>query len=190
MPDSAKTKPVSVGDFHRSHAEDLGNTDVVNLDPGDVIRIKAAGGAGWGAPWDRDPALVLRDVAEDKVSVEGAARDYGVVLRDGAVDEEATKAARERLAAEDAARPPAHFRFNAARDAYEREWDAASYAALGAALGLLPVHWRHFVKRRIFDRVAAMPASARRADGGHVAAIFSEVVASFPELRHIRPAAE
>jgi N-methylhydantoinase B len=122
--------------------------------------------------------------------VEGAARDYGVVLRDGAVDAEATKAARARLAAEDAARPPAHFRFNAARDAYEREWDAASYAALGAALGLLPVHWRHFVKRRIFDRVAAMPASARRADGGHVAAIFSEVVAGFPELRHIRPAAE
>jgi len=172
------------------NAEDLGNTDVVNLDPGDVIRIKAAGGAGWGAPWERDPALVLRDIAEDKVSAEAAARDYGVVLRDGAVDAAATRVARARLAAADAARPPAHFRFNAARDAYERDWDAASYAALAAALGRLPVHWRHFVKRRVFDRVASLPASARRADGGHVTAIFAEVVAEFPELRHIRPAAE
>ena len=191
---SMRGGPGATSSFWRNpgsdHAEDLGNTDVVNLDPGDVIRIKAAGGAGWGAPWERDPALVLRDIAEDKVSTEAAARDYGVVLRDGAVDAEATRAARARLAAEDAARPPSHFRFNEARDAYERIWDAASYAALAGALGRLPVHWRHFVKRRVFDRVAAMPASERRPDGGHVATIFAEVVAGFPELRHLRPAAE
>ena len=70
------------------------------------------------------------------------------------------------------------------------EWGAARYAGRAAALARLPVHWRHFVKRRIFDRVAALPASARRADGGHVSAIFAEVVDGFPELRHIRPAAE
>ena len=84
----------------------------------------------------------------------------------------------------------AHFRFNPARDAYEREWTDASYAALAAVLAMLPVHWRHFVKRRIFDRVAAMPAAERRADGEHVKAIFADAIASFPELRHIRPAAE
>jgi N-methylhydantoinase B len=172
------------------HAEDLGNTDVVNLDPGDIIRIKAAGGAGWGPAWERDPALVIRDVAEGKVSVEAAARDYGVVLRDGALDAAASESARAQLAAAAASRAPAHFRFNPARDAYEREWTDASYAALAAVLAMLPVHWRHFVKRRIFDRVAAMPAAERRADGGHVRAIFAEAIASFPELRHIRPAAE
>ena len=173
-----------------NHAEDLGNTDVVNLDPGDIIRIKAAGGAGWGPAWERDPALVMRDVAEGKVSVAAAARDYGVVVRDGALDAAASESARAQLAAAAASRAPTHFRFNPARDAYEREWTDASYAALAAVLAMLPVHWRHFVKRRIFDRVAAMPAAERRADGGHVRAIFAEAIASFPELRHIRPAAE
>lgn len=175
-----------------NHAENLGNTDVVNLDPGDIIRIVAAGGAGWGAAWQRDPALVLRDIAQGKVTVEAAASGYGVVVRDGKVDTAATAKARAAMKAADEKRPKAHFRHNAARDEFELEWTKASYRTLAEVLGTLPVHWRHFVKRRIFDRVAAMPAAERRADGGHVRALFATVVAEFPELKHlgIRPAAE
>ena len=36
-----------------------------------------------------------------------------------------------------------------ARDAYERIWDAASYAALANALGRLPVHWRQKMHSRV-----------------------------------------
>jgi len=39
------------------------------------------GGGGWGDPLDRDPRAVLDDVLDEYVSVEGAERDYGVVLR-------------------------------------------------------------------------------------------------------------
>ena len=38
------------------------------------------GGGGWGDPMTRDPRVVLRDVADGYVSIEGAARDYGVVV--------------------------------------------------------------------------------------------------------------
>ena len=38
------------------------------------------GGGGWGDPLDRDPQAVLDDVLDEYVSVEGARRDYGVVL--------------------------------------------------------------------------------------------------------------
>ena len=38
------------------------------------------GGGGWGDPLDRDPQAVLDDVLDEYVSVEGASRDYGVVL--------------------------------------------------------------------------------------------------------------
>ena len=38
------------------------------------------GGGGWGDPLDRDPQAVLDDVLDEYVSVEGATRDYGVVL--------------------------------------------------------------------------------------------------------------
>ncbi|HLS02094.1 MAG TPA: hydantoinase B/oxoprolinase family protein, partial [Beutenbergiaceae bacterium] len=69
---------------------------------GDVIRICTTGGGGWGDPLDRDPAMVVRDVTWDKVSTEGALRDYGVVLTgsvetdDLSFDADATQAERQR----------------------------------------------------------------------------------------------
>ncbi|WP_419945530.1 hydantoinase B/oxoprolinase family protein [Candidatus Poriferisodalis sp.] len=50
------------------------------------------GGGGWGDPFEREPAWVLRDVMDSVVSVEGAERDYGVVIApDGlSVDTETT----------------------------------------------------------------------------------------------------
>lgn len=50
----------------------LASDTVVNLDP--------AGGAGYGDPFARDPEFVLADVVNGYVSIEGAARDYGVVV--------------------------------------------------------------------------------------------------------------
>ena len=38
------------------------------------------GGGGWGDPLDRDPTSVLNDVRNEYISVEGANRDYGVVI--------------------------------------------------------------------------------------------------------------
>jgi N-methylhydantoinase B len=46
----------------------------------DVFRHVLAGAGGWGNPCDRDPALVAFDVAEGKVSVERARREYGVAF--------------------------------------------------------------------------------------------------------------
>ena len=50
------------------------------------------GGGGWGDAFEREPSAVLRDVMDDVVSVEGARRDYGVVIGDDGrtVDAEAT----------------------------------------------------------------------------------------------------
>ena len=49
---------------------------------GEVIRIRTTGGGGWGDPLDRPYDEVLRDVRWRKVSVSGAAADYGVVVAD------------------------------------------------------------------------------------------------------------
>lgn len=45
-----------------------------------VLRALTNGGGGWGDPFARDPEKVLRDVRDEYVSIEGAARDYGVVV--------------------------------------------------------------------------------------------------------------
>jgi N-methylhydantoinase B len=61
---------------------------------GDVHRHITAGGGGYGDPLLRDPAHVLADVRAGKVTPEGASRDYGVVARDGQLDDEATASLR------------------------------------------------------------------------------------------------
>ncbi|MBN9108369.1 MAG: hydantoinase B/oxoprolinase family protein [Pseudonocardia sp.] len=45
-----------------------------------VTRFVSCGGGGWGDPLDREPERVLRDVRDGYVSVDGAARDYRVVV--------------------------------------------------------------------------------------------------------------
>jgi len=72
------------------------------LSAGHVIHAKLGGGGGWGDPFERDPAAVLEDVLDEYVSPGGARRDYGVVIDEDEmkVDEEATAALRERMAAE------------------------------------------------------------------------------------------
>jgi N-methylhydantoinase B len=47
---------------------------------GSVLRCLTNGGGGWGSPFEREPRKVLADVRDEYVSVEGAARDYGVVV--------------------------------------------------------------------------------------------------------------
>jgi N-methylhydantoinase B len=47
---------------------------------GDVLRHLQAGGGGWGDPLERDVALVASDVREERITVECALRDYGVVI--------------------------------------------------------------------------------------------------------------
>jgi N-methylhydantoinase B len=67
------------------------------LETGDQLAYDFGGGGGWGDPLERDVEAVLDDVWDEYVSVEGAHRDYGVVITgtleamDLAIDYEATK---------------------------------------------------------------------------------------------------
>jgi N-methylhydantoinase B len=44
------------------------------------LRYVTSAGGGWGDPLDREPERVKLDVRDGYVTVEGAARDYGVVV--------------------------------------------------------------------------------------------------------------
>jgi N-methylhydantoinase B len=78
---------------------------------GQIVRVVTTGGGGWGDPLEREPALVLADVGEGRVSVDRARDDYGVVLAgagtpDMAVDEAATAERRAALRAQRRGPPP------------------------------------------------------------------------------------
>ena len=50
------------------------------LHAGDTLSMFVSGGGGFGDPWERNPELVARDAMEGFVSIEAAARDYGVIV--------------------------------------------------------------------------------------------------------------
>lgn len=68
---------------------------------GEVIRIRTTGGGGWGDPLERPHEEVVRDVRWGKVSLDGARRDYGVVLtgtpEEPVLDAAATEALRQQM---------------------------------------------------------------------------------------------
>src|SRR5262249_14045593 len=63
---------------------------------GPAAVIATAGGGGWGDPLRRDAALVLEDVREGYVSIDSAARDYGVVIDPQTLEVDAAATAAER----------------------------------------------------------------------------------------------
>jgi N-methylhydantoinase B len=62
------------------HERILETKVTTTLQPGDVLRHTQAGGGGWGDPHERDTAAVMRDVLNEKVSIEKARELYGVVI--------------------------------------------------------------------------------------------------------------
>jgi len=74
--------------------EHLSKDQGLRLVAGDRVEVMTPGGGGHGDPLTRDPALVARDVMRGTYTAAQAATLWGVVLRDGAVDEAATAARR------------------------------------------------------------------------------------------------
>ncbi|HAT1548249.1 methylhydantoinase [Corynebacterium sp. HMSC06C06] len=58
----------------------------VKVGPGDTFERPSSGGGGFGDALERDPEAVLEDVIDGYVSIERAAKDYGVVIE--AIDPE------------------------------------------------------------------------------------------------------
>ncbi|MGE0718370.1 MAG: hydantoinase B/oxoprolinase family protein [Alphaproteobacteria bacterium] len=159
----------------------LGNTDILSADPGDIIRIYSPGGGGRGSPLDREPERVLTDVVRGYVSVGAAEEEYGVVIRDGVVDAAATEARRASMRRNE---PEGHFDLGPEREAFERVWNREAYDALTGILAGLPVHWRFFVKGRIFDKVG-QGLNGHGDTGGRagVERAYAEVAKEYPQIR-------
>lgn len=152
----------------------LGNIDLVTMDPGDVLHIHSPGGGGRGDPLEREVDRVAQDVRRGYLSAEAATRDYGVVLRDGAVDEAATAALR------DARRRPivGHFDFGPERLAHERIWTDQAYAEMTSIMNELPFHWRFFVKTQLFAMLREPAADGAAA----IRSAFARLRATYPGL--------
>ena len=161
----------------------LGNTDILTTEPGDRIYIKSAGAGGWGNPWERDVARVFADVERGFVSEKAAEEEYGVVVRSGQVDEAASAGRRKAMADAD---PKSFFGFNKHRIGYEKIWTRATYAELIRIVSALPVHWRFFVKSKIFEVINRLPAGERKGGPEQVSQAYEGLVAEYPQLKTLQ----
>jgi len=73
--------------------EVLGPKSTTTLEPNDVVSIQTPGGGGYGDPLQRDPDLVLQDIIDEKLTIEDARSDYGVVIETDPlrIDQNATR---------------------------------------------------------------------------------------------------
>jgi N-methylhydantoinase B len=154
----------------------LGNTDLVVADPGDIIHIHSPGGGGRGSPLDREPERVLLDVERGYVSLEAAEAEYGVVIRDGTI---AVAATQDLRSARRARETTAHFDFGPERTAFEALWTRENYDALTHILAALPVHWRFFVKTKIFETLPDLTSTSNELP---VRRAFAAVKAAYPQI--------
>ncbi|KVS61699.1 hydantoinase B/oxoprolinase family protein [Burkholderia cepacia] len=74
-------------------------SSVTALTRGDAVCHIAAGGAGYGHPWERDAQAVLDDVLDERISERMAADVYGVLIdrQSARIDAAATETARAQL---------------------------------------------------------------------------------------------
>src|SRR5258706_9088173 len=130
----------------------IGKIDILRLNPGDVLRITAPGGAGYGDPLDRDPELVRVDVENGFVRDDEAADTYGVVLSGRAVDAAATTARREALRNR---RSTEEFVYGPERAAYEQRLPEVIQDLVAALLTAYPAATRQFLRDRLYQRIEA-----------------------------------
>ncbi len=105
------------------------------LEPGDIVMMESSGGGGFGDPLDREPSMVIADVAEGYVTREAAETTYGVVWNGAGIDAGATA---QRRASRRAARPRVHVHAAADIDASAGRairLDAGSARQLGVTEG-------------------------------------------------------
>lgn len=67
----------------------------LELEPGTRIVSLAAGGGGYGDPLEREPEAVLEDLLEGRISAAATQELYGVIVRNGVLDQDATSAERQ-----------------------------------------------------------------------------------------------
>ncbi len=91
-------KPARTG-FYAINGDELPETLREGpLKPGDIVQVNMNAGGGYGDPLERDPEMVLGDVLDGYVSIQGAKEDYGVVIDEGkpTIDHAATAQLRKK----------------------------------------------------------------------------------------------
>ncbi|AGT10681.1 hydantoinase B/oxoprolinase family protein [Paracoccus aminophilus] len=156
--------------------QDIGKIDILHVGIGDIIRMGTQGGGGYGDPLERPAKQVQSDVLDGYVSVETAARSYGVVIgAEGALDEVATEARRAELRAERGDAPLKPIDFGPAREAYNQLWPSALHDAISEILAPLPRVQRQTGHQALYAEIGQRLEAGTKVAPEDVPAIYAEL---------------
>lgn len=131
----------------------LGQLDLVTLEADDVVEFTTPSGGGYGDPLKRPAEAVLDDVIAGFVSSEAARDGYGVVLRDGLVDQAATLDTRRARASTETV--PV-FDKGAARATFEARWPEDVQRTLISGLLKQPSARRRYLQKILEGKLQAL----------------------------------
>ena len=158
---------------------DLGNLDFLTIGPGDVIHVASGGAGGWGDPLKRNLALVQQDVNRGFVSKKSAEQLYGVVFIDGFIDQNKTNLLRQALL-DKSSTDKSFFDYGKSRTEFELVWTRENYDLLTQILAAAPVHWRFFIKHRLFSGIGN---EVKTSNKEKINILFDEMLEEFPQLK-------
>ncbi len=113
----------------------IGRIKVLRLRNGDRLRLISSSGGGFGAPTERSPDEVLRDVLDEMLTVEEAEQIYGVAIKERRVDRERTARLRGSAPASEPSFAVSH---GPSRISFEQTWPMETSIALANAVLTLP----------------------------------------------------
>ncbi|HLJ58993.1 MAG TPA: hydantoinase B/oxoprolinase family protein [bacterium] len=152
--------------------------DELLLNSQDTVTFRSQGGGGFGSPLERRSDAVLSDVSAGLVSAEVARDNYGVIVVDGRVDEDATE--RLRASLRDEARFSVQaFNYGDERAAFEETWGDAAYSALIEAIAAYPVALRWILKQAVMKAVEEKGGERPRAVASDVRELTRALVQTF-----------
>lgn len=114
----------------RPNERSIGKISVLELGPGDVVRLTSPSGGGFGDPLERDLSAVATEIEDGMLSPERAEQVYGVVFDEaGRIDEAETSARRQ----QSAKRELANFNFCAERLRHDYVWSISTRRELSSS---------------------------------------------------------
>ncbi|HEX6442236.1 MAG TPA: hydantoinase B/oxoprolinase family protein [Stellaceae bacterium] len=178
----AGTTSGNIGTRREAESHDIGKRTVYRPQLGELIQLWGGGGGGFGDPFDRDPDMILADVAAGLVSPERAREIYGVAIANGAVDMQATAALRARPH-----KAESGFDFGPARTEWERVHGEAA-ERIAAWLPTLPVAVRRYAQAEAYRHLHAAGSGPYRTEA--IATALAAVEAALGRPEPLKEAAE
>ncbi len=156
---------------------EIGKIDILELTPGDVLRIGTQGGGGYGDPLERPAETVWNDVVDGFVSPETAHEHYGVVGEpQSGLDVAATTRRREEIRRTRGALRA--FDFGPERDAYDARWPAALHDAVSAAIRDMPRVQKQIIHAALYREIDRRLDRGEAVDPKVVPEIAADLVAT------------